>query len=288
MMPASNPPKFLRWLSRWFPGNQSFRVPEEGWLQSWNLKELMEGHHQEWSLLWLNLIQHGKPHQSQTSGGLTDWELVVDSVGGGARPFLVGGAIFLVNSDNEQESRPLNSHIRNPLCYQWHLIFLEGQASSSCTRLSSNRSVISFDVLRRTHATLKESACPPWPQGSGNPLNLLRARECPKFSASSIEVTQLLNLENQSETWVLSSVCSQKTLQTFQNFHNIFTKFKEKFDANPLFFQVCHSQGTPELQMQQHTLVLHKTLLHKSRVSFQAGKDASDSTITTLRNRSSC
>ena len=28
-------------------------------------KELMEGHHQEWSL-WLNLTQHGKTHQVQT------------------------------------------------------------------------------------------------------------------------------------------------------------------------------------------------------------------------------
>jgi len=68
----------------------------------------------------------------------------------------------------------------------------------------------------------------------------------------------------------------QQTLQTFQNFHGIFTQFKAKLDANALFFQVCHSQGTPELQRQQHTLVLHKTLLHKFKVSFQTGNDASD------------
>ena len=55
--------------------------------------------------------------------------------------------------------------------------FLEGQAASSCTRLSNNRSVMPLDVLGRTRATLKESACPPWPSGPGNPLNLLRARD---------------------------------------------------------------------------------------------------------------
>ena len=34
-----------------------------------------------------------------------------------------------------------------------------------------------LDVLGRTRATLKESACPPSPKGPGNPLNLLRARD---------------------------------------------------------------------------------------------------------------
>lgn len=49
--------------------------------------------------------------------------------------------------------------------------------ASSRTRLSNNRSVMPLDVLGRTRATLKESACPPWPRGSGNPLKLLRARD---------------------------------------------------------------------------------------------------------------
>ena len=48
----------------------------------------------------------------------------------------------------------------------------------SHTRLSNNRSVIPLDVRGCTHATLKESACVrPGPEGSGNPLNLLRARD---------------------------------------------------------------------------------------------------------------
>ncbi|KAJ8705025.1 hypothetical protein PYW08_012345 [Mythimna loreyi] len=53
--------------------------------------------------------------------------------------------------------------------------FLEGPAASSRTRLSNNRSVMPLDVLGRTRATLKESACSPWPRGPGNPLKLLRA-----------------------------------------------------------------------------------------------------------------
>jgi hypothetical protein len=48
----------------------------------------------------------------------------------------------------------------------------------SHTRLSNNRSVMPLDVRGRTRATLKESACVfPGPKGSGNPLNLLRARD---------------------------------------------------------------------------------------------------------------
>ncbi|KAG8231761.1 hypothetical protein J437_LFUL010736 [Ladona fulva] len=55
--------------------------------------------------------------------------------------------------------------------------FLEEQATPSRTRLSNNRSVMPLDVLGRTCAKLKESACLPWPKGPGNPLNLLRARD---------------------------------------------------------------------------------------------------------------
>lgn len=93
---------------------------------------------------------------------------------GGAWPFLVGGAICLVNSDNERDSNLLNS---SPIfCCRCN--FLEGQVAFSHTRLSNNRSVMPLDVRGRTRATLKESTglCP-GPKGSGNPLNLLRARD---------------------------------------------------------------------------------------------------------------
>ena len=94
-------------------------------------------------------------------------------MGGGAWPFLVGGVICLVNSDNERDSVLLNSFdftsSRN--------IFLEGLATLSRTRLSNNRSVMPLDVLGRTRATLNRSACPPFPRGTGKPLNPIRGRD---------------------------------------------------------------------------------------------------------------
>ena len=95
-------------------------------------------------------------------------------MGGGAWPFLVGGAICLVNSDNERDSSLLNS---SPI-YLVGVNFLEGQVSYRHTRLSNNRSVMPLDVWGRTRATLKESTCvSPGLAGLGNPLNLLRARD---------------------------------------------------------------------------------------------------------------
>ena len=39
-------------------------------------------------------------------------KIFLDSMGGGAWPFLVGGVICLVNSDNERDLRLLNSAAR--------------------------------------------------------------------------------------------------------------------------------------------------------------------------------
>jgi len=50
---------------------ESFWFPGEVWSQGWNLKELTEEHHQEWSLR-LNSTQHGKSHQVRILGGLTE------------------------------------------------------------------------------------------------------------------------------------------------------------------------------------------------------------------------
>jgi hypothetical protein len=52
-------------------GVNQYPIWSEPELQKRNLKELTEGHHQEWSL-WLNLTQHGKSHQARTLEGLTD------------------------------------------------------------------------------------------------------------------------------------------------------------------------------------------------------------------------
>jgi hypothetical protein len=89
-------------------------------------------------------------------------------VGGGAWPFLVGGAICLVNSDNERDSSLLNRRQIIRLLY-----FLEGLGAS--TRLSNNRSVMPLDVRGRTRATLKDSASVnPGLRRSGNLMKLLR------------------------------------------------------------------------------------------------------------------
>ena len=98
---------------------------------------------------------------------------------GGAWPFLVRGAICLVNSDNERDSRLLNRRRRAPRAPATDS-FLEGQAPYRRARLSNNRSVMPLDVRGRTRATLKASACVftcPGPTGSGNPLNRFRARD---------------------------------------------------------------------------------------------------------------
>ncbi len=76
-------------------------------------------------------------------------------MGGGAWPFLVGGAICLVNSDNERNSSLLNSSPIDTVGVN----FLEGQVAFSHARLSNNRSVMPLDVRGRTRATLRESAC---------------------------------------------------------------------------------------------------------------------------------
>lgn len=55
-------------------GKWKFLVSWGVWLQSWNLKELVGGHHQEWSL-WLNLIQHGKPHPARTQTGQSEEQI---------------------------------------------------------------------------------------------------------------------------------------------------------------------------------------------------------------------
>ena len=75
-------------------------------------------------------------------------------MGGGAWPFLVGGAICLVNSDNERDSSLLNSSLIRSV----DVNFLEGLVAFSHTRMSNNRSVMPLDVRGRTRATLKESA----------------------------------------------------------------------------------------------------------------------------------
>ncbi len=78
-------------------------------------------------------------------------------MGGGAWPFLVGGVICLVNSDNERDLRLLNSHaVGVPPTRGVRL--LRGTMSGKLMEVGgNNRSVMPLDVLGRTRATLTGS-----------------------------------------------------------------------------------------------------------------------------------
>ncbi len=145
--------------------------------------------HQEWSLR-LNLTQHGKTYQDQTVEGMTGYWIFHDSSGSGAWPFLVRGAIRLVNSDNERDLSLLISwmkkilgffHLPTFLCRHEIHDFLKGQIFvllQVCNRRyfgvatpekipltnqenkkkeasSNNRSVMPLDILGCTRATMK-------------------------------------------------------------------------------------------------------------------------------------
>ena len=94
-------------------------------------------------------------------------------MGGGAWPFLVGGVICLVDSDNERDSclvfgilivlvkgfiKP-QGDIYFTLTIRLLIPHTGTDGKSSRTRKSNNRSVMPLDVLGCTRATLKRSAC---------------------------------------------------------------------------------------------------------------------------------
>ncbi|KAK9080893.1 hypothetical protein Syun_031928 [Stephania yunnanensis] len=61
--------------------------------------------------LRLNLTQHGETYRGPDIVRIDGRELFLDSMGGGAWPFLVGGAICLVNSVNERDLGLLTSYV---------------------------------------------------------------------------------------------------------------------------------------------------------------------------------
>ena len=87
-------------------------------------------------------------------------KIFLDSMGGGAWPFLVGGAICLVNSVNERDLDLLNSLANTCICAN----FLEGLSAAYTMEVrGNNRSVMPLDVLGRTRATLMRSlSIQPW------------------------------------------------------------------------------------------------------------------------------
>ena len=72
-----------------------------------------------------------------------------------AWPFLVGGVICLVNSDNERDLILLNRR-RGPRGRV--SVFLEGLSVTNRWKKGNNRSVMPLDVLGRTRATLTKPA----------------------------------------------------------------------------------------------------------------------------------
>jgi len=157
------------------------------WSQGWNLKELTEGHTRSGAcgLIWLNT---GKLTRSRHSEDWQIWELFLDSMGGGAWPFVVGGVICLVNSVNERDLNLLNSDRKTsiktrgwlgwsfdgswPICV-WMTSrerFLEGLFVLKQMEVwGNNRSVMPLDVLGRTRATLISStSLTPCSIGPGN------------------------------------------------------------------------------------------------------------------------
>jgi hypothetical protein len=62
--------------------------------------------------------------------------------------------------------------------------------------------------------------------------------------------------------FVLPIVSSPKLLSKSLMVAQHFPQFKMKSDADTLFFQACHFTSTLKLQMEQHALVLNKTLLN--------------------------
>ncbi len=82
-------------------------------------------------------------------------KIFLDSMGGGAWPFLVGGVICLVNSVNERDLDLLNSSA-NP---RVRTRLLRGTIGLQPVEVrGNNRSVMPLDVLGRTRATLMSSS----------------------------------------------------------------------------------------------------------------------------------
>jgi hypothetical protein len=78
------------------------------------------------------------------------------------------------------------------------------------------------------------------------------------FSNPSADVTALFNVENHSKTCFLSIKTTQKLaffplsvlqklLSMFENLHSTFAQGTAKFDADTLFFQLCHFLGVSQL-----------------------------------------
>jgi len=88
-------------------------------------------------------------------------------------------------------------------------------------------------------------------------------------------VTLLSGLENNTKTCVFPHYLLCKNyFQHFEYFLESFPKFKAKFDADILLFQVCHLLCIPKLQMEYKSrlcLTRHYSSITYARAFFQTG-----------------
>jgi hypothetical protein len=82
-------------------------------------------------------------------------KLFLDLEGGGAWPFLVGGVICLVNSDNERDLGAIVGSGEHSCSHTFRPIPTPGGEPGDDR--GNNRSVMPFDVLGRTRATLSRA-----------------------------------------------------------------------------------------------------------------------------------
>ncbi len=101
-------------------------------------------------------------------------KLFLDSMGGGAWPFLVGGVICLVNSVNERDLDLLNRGL--PASAGKGQLLRGTIGWSPVEDRGNNRSVMPLDVLGRTRATLTHASSRflPGLRGLGNLGNVRR------------------------------------------------------------------------------------------------------------------
>ena len=112
----------------------------------------------------------------------------------------------------------------------------------------------------------------------------------PEHFASSIEVTgQWFLAWNPTLKLVFFTLSAlQKLLSTAESLYSIFLHLKRKFDADTLFFWLCHFLGMPKIQIEKHTLYLtwyYSTITHATAL-VQAWNDSTHSSPSTSSCRS--
>jgi hypothetical protein len=90
-------------------------------------------------------------------------------------------------------------------------------------------------------------------------------------------------------------LCSSHFLLSKSYFQHLkiliaFAKFKAKFDANILFFQICHFLCMPKYKLEGHNLYIttHDSALSHITALFPVGNESPDYCCLTYSSRSLC